>query len=227
MLPHRSGTALHVVAFWLRWGRICRGGRTALSASGAGSASSPFSLHKVAPASCRCGCLSPTPTPLRHPAFAGPPPRHRFAHGWGRRWVSASGPVRPCAARRPCRAGTVAISCPFGRISESPADHGPPVAPIVLACGCARSSRRAAMVSPWGELRPWRAVVGGVGGGAIARAASDGPTARHLPPVSCGKRRAHDAPGKLRRGPRAAATGVLLPAFAAGCWNWPAAKEKL
>ena len=198
-----------------------------MGGSGLGSASSPLSLYKVAPASCRCRCLSPTPTRLRHPASAGPPPRHRFALGWGRRWVSDSGPAGLRVAALLAAVRSAAISRPFGCISESPAEPWPPVAPIVLACGCARSSRRAAMVSPWGELRPWRAVVGGVGGGAIARAASDDPTARHLPPVSCGKRRAHDAPGKLRRGPRAAPTGVLLPAFAAGCWNWPAAKEKL
>ena len=144
--------------------------------------------------------------------------------GAGCRTPGRCGPARPdgLAAVR-----IAAISRPFGRISESPADPWPPVAPIVLACGCARSSRRAAMVSPWGELRPWRAVVGGVGGEAIARAASDDPTARHLPPVSCGKRRAHDAPGKLRRGPRAAAAGVLLLISLLASWNWPAAKDKL
>ena len=119
-----------------------------------------------------------------------------------------------------------AISRLFGRIIESPADHGHPSrhrARLRLRA----ASRRAAMVSPCGGLRPAWSFVGGVVGEAIARAASDGPTARHPPPVSCGKRRAQDAPGKLRRGPRAAAAGVLLLISLLASWNWPAAKDKL
>ena len=102
MLRRHSGPALHVVALPRDRAPACRCDSPAMGASGSGSASSPFSLHKVGAASCRARCLSPTPTRLRHPAYAGPPPRRRCAHGWGRRRVSASGPVRPCAARRPC-----------------------------------------------------------------------------------------------------------------------------
>ena len=157
-----------------------------MSVSGSGSVSSPLCLYKVGRTSCAARCLSPTPTRLRHPASAGPPPRHRFAHGWGRRRVSAPG----FALRGPVRALPAvliaAISRLFGRISESPADHGHPSrhrARLRLRA----ASRRAAMVSQWGGLRLAGAVVGGVVGRAIARAASDGPTARHLPPVSYGR----------------------------------------
>ena len=153
MLRRRSGPALHVVAFLLRRIRACRGSSPALCASGWGSGSSPFSLHKVGAASCRARCLSPTPTRLRHPAFAGPPPRLRFALGWGRRRVSASGPVRPCAARRPCRAVlSAAISRPFAALTGRSPTHAVRRAIVLVAALLRRD------VTPGGAgPAPWRA----------------------------------------------------------------------
>ena len=150
MLRRRSGPALHVVAFLLRWIRAGRCDSPAMDGSGSGSVSSPFSLNKVGAASCRARCLSPTPTRLRHPAFAGPPPRRRFAHGWGRRWVSASGPVRPCAARRPC---------PSPALRAFPACLGASLSPrqIMATRRADRARLRLrAFVTPCGDGQPMR-----------------------------------------------------------------------
>ena len=183
-------------------------------------------------ASCRAA-VCPPPRPAAAPASAGRPQRRRFALGWGRRSVSR-GPAALQTRRCTHARGIPARSRP-------PDSHRHPRPCAAPPCSSLKLLRRG-VTSHGAGPATGRASPGAFGrrqwvGEAIARAASDRPTARH---AGGSKRKktptnAADSPRSDARYERlsSAATLPLIPRVCPAllspllCERWPAAKKKL